>query len=470
MFLDTLFAAMLRPLRPVLAAANAAGHHRSPHAGPHHEHVLASVPAGAPAGGTAVSGAPDAAPASEEREPSEHEKRLMLHLSNVSHAINHFQNQMMAMLYPYIMADLGIGYWEIGVLSAVRSVTNSFSQGAYGLVTPFMSRCRILGLANMGIALGTFMSGFAGSYPVLIVARCVSGLGSSAQHPVGYSILASYFPKTRGAIIALNTSASNIGTLVATPLATFLLLFLGWREIFYLVTFASVIMGLVYFLFRDYGAPNRSGSGRSRLAQGITSYRRVLKNRNMLLMGLVFMVGAAGGEGGVNQTYFAPHLANDFGYSALVVGILITAINLGQIVGPIIFGWLSDRMSRVGVLQASMVLSIAGTLWVAWTGPGEVMLFISLFLYSAVTTSRGTLTQAIVADSATDEDRDAAFSLYFLLGFLSQPFWLLITGWLMDSAGFSFAVSRLSASYVAGILLLFFMRDAAKTPTAPVAA
>jgi len=29
----------------------------------------------------------------EEQEPSKHEKNLMLHLSNVSHAVNHFQNR-----------------------------------------------------------------------------------------------------------------------------------------------------------------------------------------------------------------------------------------------------------------------------------------------------------------------------------------------------------------------------------------
>lgn len=34
-----------------------------------------------------------------EREPSKREKTLMPHLSKVSHGVNHFQNQMMTMLY-----------------------------------------------------------------------------------------------------------------------------------------------------------------------------------------------------------------------------------------------------------------------------------------------------------------------------------------------------------------------------------
>src|SRR6266446_9066020 len=82
----------------------------------------------------------------EEPEPSTQEKQLMLHLSNVSHGVNHFQNQMMTMLWPSIMAELGMSYTEVGGLSAIVSVLNSVCQGAYGFLTPFFSRCKLLGL------------------------------------------------------------------------------------------------------------------------------------------------------------------------------------------------------------------------------------------------------------------------------------------------------------------------------------
>jgi predicted MFS family arabinose efflux permease len=431
-------------------------------ASPSMETTSATVSTGAREGGPPpTTGAPgNSTPTTEEeQEPSKHEKNLMLHLSNVSHAVNHFQNQMMTMLWPYIIAELGMSYMQVGVLSAISGTINSICQGAYGFLTPFISRCKVLGLGNVGIALGTLMSGLASSYPMLIVARGVAAISSSAQHPVGYSILSSYFPKNRGAVIALNTSISNVGTLIATPLATALLLVMSWRAIFMVVSLASLIMGLVFFFFRDYGAPSRVGSGRTRLAQGFRSYRRVLKNRNMVLIALVFMVGGAGRDGGVNQIYFAPHLANDFGYSALMVGTLMTAISIGSIVGPIVFGWLSDKLSRTRMLQVSLALSCIGSLWVAHLGPSAVVLFSSLLLYSAFTSSRGPQTQAIIADSTTDEDRDAAFSTYFLLGFISQPFWVLVTGYLMDRAGFASALTVLSTTYILGIVILCFVRD-----------
>jgi MFS family permease len=121
------------------------------------------------------------------------------------------------------------------------------------------------------------------------------------------------------------------------------------------------------------------------------------------------------------------------------------------------------------MLQVSLALSCIGSLWVAHLGPSAVVLFSSLLLYSAFTSSRGPQTQAIIADSTTDEDRDAAFSTYFLLGFISQPFWVLVTGYLMDRAGFASALTVLSTTYILGIVILCFVRDERTLERKPVA-
>src|SRR5437867_13284570 len=72
-----------------------------------------------------------------DQEPSTREKRAMLHLSNVSHAVNHFQQQRMTMLYPYIMADLGMSYTAVGLLCALCSLLSSVCPGACGFRAPF---------------------------------------------------------------------------------------------------------------------------------------------------------------------------------------------------------------------------------------------------------------------------------------------------------------------------------------------
>ena len=83
----------------------------------------------------------------------------------------------------------------------------------------------------------------------------------------------------------------------------------------------------------------------------------------------------------------------------------------------------------------------------------------SLVIYGTVTRSRMPLTQALVADSLPDADRDAAFSVFFFVGFASGPLWALSVGFLMQGLGFSVAFSVLAVSYLAAMLLMLFVTD-----------
>jgi MFS family permease len=140
-------------------------------------------------------------------------------------------------------------------------------------------------------------------------------------------------------------------------------------------------------------------------------------------------------------------------------------------------------MSRKNVIQASLFLSCLGTLslahqddllnwltgalgqwWPAMNDGFVPLMMLNLLIYGGVTSSRMTLTQALVADSLADTDRDAAFSLYYFIAFLSDPIWALVTGGLMENFGFTFAFSRLSLSYLIGMALLFLIVDRSSKP------
>ncbi len=405
------------------------------------------------------------------------ERTLVLWLTNVSHAVNHFQNQMVSTLYPVIMAELGFGYFQLGAITAIRTVFGNASQIAYGFLTPFVGRSRLLGFANVGMGLGSLFTGVVGGYPGFVVARTVTSVASSAQHPVGASLLSRIFRNRRGAILALNSSIANIGSLLAPAAAGLLLLVMGWRQIFFVVAILCLLVGIAFLLLRDRVESSGAAARHGRLTQGKASYLRVLRNRNIMVISLVQMVGAAGGEGGVNQTYIGPHLVNDLGLSIATAGLALSVFTVGSVVGPLGFGWLSDRVPRHRVIQTSLALSALGTLALAHQDfiqsivSGAVqpwfpsasdlvlpLLLLNLLFYGSVTSSRLTLTQALVADSTNDEDRDAAFSLYYFIGFFSDPIWSLVTGGLMENFGFSFAFSRLAVTYVIGMLLLFLVR------------
>jgi MFS family permease len=389
---------------------------------------------------------------------------------------------MLATLYPVIMAELGLDYFQLGTITAIRVVFGNASQIVYGFLTPFVRRSHLLGVGNLVMGVGNCVTGLVGGYSGFIAARTVASVGASAQHPVGASLLAGLFPRRRGTMLALNSSVANVGSLLAPAAAGLLLLVLGWRQIFVMVAVLCLVVGATYFVLRDrVGVAGQPASRTARLARGKDSYLRVLRNRNIMVISLVQMVGAAGGEGGVNQTYIGPHLVRDFGLSLTLAGVALSVFTLGSVVGPVCFGWLSDRLSRKTIIQVSLLLSALGTLSLAhqdillsgligalgpvWPAAQESflpLLLLNLLLYGGVTSSRQTLTQALVADSLDDDDRDAAFSVYYFVAFFSDPIWSLVTGVLMENFGFAFAFSRLSVTYLLGMALLFLVRDTRK--------
>ncbi len=394
-------------------------------------------------------------------ESAEAERTWTLWLTNASHALNHFQTQMVAVLYPIILTELGFGYAQLGVITAVRQFLGSGTQLIYGFLVPFTRRTVLLAAGNLIVGLGTLLTGFSGSYLQFLGARTLAAAGSSAQHPVGSSLLAAAFVRSRGAVLALNNSVAGVGSLVAPTVAGLLLPVLGWRRIFIVVAFASVAMGIAYFFLRGRIETGRESteSMPGRLSKGRASYIRVLRNRNMLVIALVMMTGAAGRGEGVNVTYLGPHLVKDLALSVALAGLVLSILQVGAIAGPLGFGWLSDRFSRTGVIQASLLASALATWWLAFQKAFIPLLLLNIVVYGAVTTSRNSLTQALVADSLSDDDRDAAFSLYYFLGFVSGPVWALVTGFIMQASGFSLAFSVLGFSYLAGMILMTFARE-----------
>jgi FSR family fosmidomycin resistance protein-like MFS transporter len=389
------------------------------------------------------------------------DRTLLLWLTNSAHATNHFQNAMLTILYPIMMVDLGFGYAQVGALTAVQGMFGNATQAFYGFLAQFARRTHLLGVGNMILGVGVFLTGLVPSYPFLILSRAVAQSGGSAQHPVGASLLSANFPTRRGTVLALHTSVAQIGGLIAPVVVGVALLALGWRQIFLIAAMASFAMGAVMFFFRDRDTRNHAATSRSeKLAQGKASYLRVFRNRNMMIISLVMMVGAAGRNEGADLAYLSGHLQLDFGYTAALTGLVIASLQVGSIIGPIGLGRLADHLSPRLVLQGSLLLSTLTTWWLSTQGADFILLMFNMFLHGAVSYSRNSLTQALVADSADDADRDAAFSSYYFIGFASAPIWALIGGWIMDTAGFHQTFVVYGFSYLAGMILLFLIRDA----------
>jgi MFS family permease len=384
------------------------------------------------------------------------------------HLINHFQSGMLGVIYPLMMKELGMTYLAIASLASVYNTLGSILQASYGFIVPYLRRGVILGIGNCLLGLSVAASGFATTFGQFFTARLVGGIGSSPQHPVGSSMLASHYGAARGRVLALHTTSGQIGGLLAPILAALMVTWFGWRTVFFLVGALTTAVGLICFVFRDTLHAAAQDTPKSRLAPaGWEAYKTCLKNKNILLVSLVFMAGAAGRGQDINEVYIIPHFVHDFNLDLTRAAFLFSLIQIGSLTGPFVWGWISDRFNRKLVIQASLLMSGLCTLWLAWQESVSAGLFLNLVVYGASVTSRQTLTQALLADMVGEELFDAAFSLYYFIGFISIPFWTVITGGVMTHSGFGPAFSLISMSYLLAMTLLVFVRSPAKSAGGP---
>jgi sugar phosphate permease len=215
-------------------------------------------------------------------------------------------------------------------------------------------------------------------------------------------------------------------------------------------------MGICYFFLRDtVVAAGETKSKKSRVKGSFQDYLQCLKNRNVVMISLIQMVGAAGRGTGVNVAFLTAFFIARLKVSITTAAGLLMIYQLSGLLGPLAIGWLSDRFSRKAVLQLTLLGSTLTTLWLLAHETVSAMLVINLICYGAFIQSRGTLTQSVVSEAVPVHLMDVAFSVYFFIGFISGPAWTFLVGWLIDASSFTLAFQVVSVSYLAGMLLVF---------------
>lgn len=153
----------------------------------------------------------------------------------------------------------------------LNQLTLSWVQNAYGLafgsfillsdkLSDFFGRRRILNIALIIFAIGSFISGFTISTPVMIISRFITGAGAAIMAPTSMALLMDYFegPDLVKAI-AWYSSISGLGASVGLVLGGLLASFWTWRVGFYLNVPVAVVMIILSIRTLD-NVPSKKGN------------------------------------------------------------------------------------------------------------------------------------------------------------------------------------------------------------------
>ena len=392
-------------------------------------------------------------------DPSTSRPSITLGLLALAHAVIHAQSALMPLVYPIVIVQFSLDARDIGIFIAVTTAVGGSMQLLYGVLTRYVARPALLAGGQLVFGASLMVAGLAQSVGQLLAAISAARVGGSPQHPVGNALLSDAFPaRRRGFALSAHISGGNVGTILVPFVGAALLASVGWQATLVLFGVPALLVGAAIALLvredtRAYRAAARSsGSVRSQ-------FWAVVRRRDLrLILGAALV--AAGGRGlDIVAPFMLLYLRGPLGIDEETTAVLYALLLVGAVVGPLLAGWVSDRIGRRRTLVTYYLLSAAGILAFLAAGANLWLLAPLLLPFGTAVFSESPVLQAYLADRASGPQRDVAFSMYFTFAFGIGAVWAFVIGSVVSAWGFPVAFGVMAGSYLAAATLLVAIRD-----------
>jgi MFS family permease len=348
-------------------------------------------------------------------------------LISTAHWVSHFHLFILPMLFPFLKAQLGVDYLELGFALTVSAVISGLTQAPMGYLADHIGARKIL---LMGLTLGGFaliMLGLHLSYHFLIASAVLLGLANSVYHPANYAILSTHMDAARmGRAFSIHTFAGYLGGAVAPAIVAALVTTTGGLGA---LIVAGALGPLTALLLAVVGVPDASAADRK--VDGVHPPRQSIITPALIVLTIFFMLLSLSNAGIGNFGVVA--LMSGYGASFSSANLALTAFLGFSAAGVLAGGLLADHTSRHGQLAAACFAVNAGlVLVIATVNLPSLLLTVAMgvagFLGGVIAPSRDML----VRNAAPPGAAGRAFGIVstgFNLGGIASP---LLFGWIMD--------------------------------------
>lgn len=186
-----------------------------------------------------------------DQQPDQHDstyRKYVLFALTVVYVFNFIDRQILVILQEAIKVDLGLSDTQLGLLSGFSFAIFYVTLGIpIAKLADSSSRKRIITISLTIWSAMTAVSGLAGNFIHILLARIGVGVGEAGGSPPAHSMISDYFPaKTRATAMSIYSAGIYIGVLIGLLVGGFLAAELGWRKTFYLVGLPGIAFAVVF--------------------------------------------------------------------------------------------------------------------------------------------------------------------------------------------------------------------------------
>jgi MFS family permease len=268
----------------------------------------------------------------------------VISLVGLAHGTSHFFHMMLPPLFPWLMADFSMSYTEAGFLMTVFFVVSGVGQALAGFAVDRIGARPVLMFGVGTLTLSAVILAASGSYPMLLAAAAVAGLGNSIFHPADFTLLnRRVSPPRLGHAFSVHGLTGNLGWAAGSLVMASVAAASNWRSAALVAALLGALVLAVLLLRRQslvdaaeaaVAAPERSGKAADSLA--------FLGSGAVWLCFVFFLLTTA--AFGVLQNFAPAILHNVYALTLPVASLGLTAYLLGSAAGMVIGGFLGSRV------------------------------------------------------------------------------------------------------------------------------
>jgi MFS family permease len=317
---------------------------------------------------------------------------------SAAHFVSHYYILLLAPLLPFVRADYGVSYTEIGLALAAFNVVSTALQTPVGFLVDWLG-ARVLLILGLVIGAGAFViAGLVDSFWVLVAMFALAGVGNTVYHPADYALLSHHVPSDRiGQAFSIHTFAGMMGSAVAPASLLMMQSLWGWRGAFIGAGVFGFAVAAILLAIRDNGAAAASPAP-ARPGSDNPAGWRLLLSAPILLNLFFFMLLAIMSGGMYNYSVVALGALN--ATPVTTANFALSAYLLLSAGGVLIGGWLVGRTVRHGLVTTAGLAAIALlTLVIAYGDLGAWLLVLVMtvcgFFYGVIMPARDMIVREI---------------------------------------------------------------------------
>lgn len=287
------------------------------------------------------------------------------------HLLNDMMQSLVPALYPILKDSYHLDFAQIGMITLAFQVTASLLQPLVGMYTDRRPMPYSLA-AGMGFTLiGLVLMSVAASYPVILLAAALIGVGSSVFHPEASRVARMASGGRHGFAQSLFQVGGNTGSAVGPLLAAFVVVPRGQSSIVWFSAAALVAMVVLAAVGSWYRRNRHLAKPKPRKA---AAGGAVVLTRGRVLFAIAILVALLFSKNVYSaslSSYYTFYLIGKFGLSVQAAQIALFAFLGALVAGTLAGGWIGDRIGRIpviwfsilGVLPFTLALPHVGLYW-----------------------------------------------------------------------------------------------------------